>query len=151
MTTKDSNLCESEAIWAYETGTVELEKSNFPRPLDPRGLWVRSRFQVLDISHSYTLIFFVQIVTVPWFFLHELRKHLAFFWFYGSPQLRDFGLVKKCWCFREIMDVLETENLKILGVLERIWSFRETEYLRDVRDILKGLWEVKETLDFLKA
>lgn len=57
----------------------------------------------------------VWIATVPWFFLHELGKHLAYFWFYGSLQLRDFGLLKKCWCLREIMDVLETENLKILG------------------------------------
>lgn len=69
---------------------------------------------------------FVWIATVPWFFLYELGKHLAYFWFYGSLQLRDFELLKKCWCLREIMDVLETkfkdtwEFWREFGVLERL-------------------------------
>jgi hypothetical protein len=48
--------------------------------------------QILDteLFTSRVWFCFVPIVIVPWFFPLEVRKHLIYFLYYRSPQLRDY-------------------------------------------------------------
>lgn len=73
---------------------AELEK--WPTPFG--GVQIMSGLQTLDtvlLAWLGVLFCFDLMVTVPWFFLFEVRKYLIYFDFYRSPQLRDFNFKER--------------------------------------------------------
>lgn len=97
----NSSLCLSmgNVLWVLWTADPGVELLT---PLEPR--W--SQFPHIRHWALHCWIrFCVDLnVTVPWWFALGVGKYLTSFDFYGSPQLRDFGPLKRHSVFKEKFD-----------------------------------------------
>ena len=82
--------------WSLEDKLYLLQRAEpktWPGTLElPRRSWVEPDIELSTLLEF--LLCFDLNVTLAWFFSLEVRNYFIYFWFFGSPQLRDIGFFK---------------------------------------------------------